>query len=195
MNARYTLLLLGSLMLTNPAQSEISYDYAELQFGATTVDVAAPLDGDGFGPIGHVSYQFYGPFYAFGGGSIVDFSDDDIELTNGQYGLGWAHDLGKNASAFVSVSYLYTEIDSPIRSTFAQDGYGVSVGYRAENHTPWEFVATTDYVNVESGVEFGAGLALVYDATRRFSLTGGFSYFDDSTMGFVGVRYFFDHNH
>ncbi|MDH3647528.1 MAG: hypothetical protein OER80_12225 [Gammaproteobacteria bacterium] len=195
MNARHTLLLLGSLMLTRPVLAEISYDYAELQFGVTTVDVAAPLDGDGFGPLAHVSYQFYGPFYAFGGGNLVDFSKDDLELINGEFGLGLAQPLGKNASAFFRVSYLYTEINSAIRATFDQDGYGASVGYRAENHTPWEFNATIDYVNVESGVEFGAGMSLVYDATRRFGITGGFSYFDDSASGFLGARYFFSHKH
>ncbi|MDH3718211.1 MAG: hypothetical protein OES79_08825, partial [Planctomycetota bacterium] len=175
--------------------ADISYDYAELQFGATTVDVAAPLDGDAFGPLGHVSFNFYGPFFAFGGGSLQDFSNDDIELLNGEAGLGWAKSLGRNASVFVTGSYLYTEINSSILATFDQDGYGASVGYRAENHSPWEFIASIDYVNVESGVEFGGGMSLVYDATQRFGITGGFSYFDESTNAFLGVRYFFDNQH
>ena len=142
-----------------------------------------------------MSLQFLGPFYAFGGGSYQDFADDNLELLNGEGGLGWARPLGKNASAFLEVAYLYTEINSDTLATYSQDGIGASLGYRAENHSPWEFIATIDYVNVESGVEFGGGISLVYDATRRFGITGGVAYFDESTNAFLGLRYFFYHKH
>ncbi len=192
MKARY-LPLIG-MLLAGPALAEISYDYIEFGYGVTSVDVLAPQDGDGMGPEGFASYQFFGPFTAFVGGNYRDFEDDNVELSNLETGFGWTASLGKNASTFFNVSYLWTEVETP-GFTYDQDGYGATLGYRAENHTPWEFVATLDYVNVESGVEFGGGMSLVYDATRRFGVTGGFSYFDESMTGFLGVRYFLTHRH
>ncbi|MBT8135870.1 MAG: hypothetical protein KJO54_02525 [Gammaproteobacteria bacterium] len=190
-------LLLAALagLVTSMASAEISYDYAELGFGAIDVDVVLPQNGEGTGPAGFVSYQFYGPFVAFAGTGLIDFEDDNIELSDSQVGLGWTLPMGKNASSFVNVAYLHNDVEPAGQRSFAQDGYGVTLGYRAENHSPWEFIGTVDYVNVESGVEFGGGMSLVYDATRRFSVVGGFSYFDASMSAFLGARFFFDHNH
>lgn len=195
MKARILMLLTGSLLLAGPVSGEISYDYFDVGFGVTAVNVAAPADGEGLGPEVFASYQFFGPFTAFFGWDYRDFSNDDLELDNVKAGFGWNRALGKYSSTFVDVAYLYTEIQPAGIQTYDQDGYGVTLGYRAENQSPWEFIATLDYVNVESGVEFGAGMSLVYDATRRFGITGGFSYFDESTTAFLGMRYFLDHRH
>ncbi|NNF67571.1 MAG: hypothetical protein HKM98_08685, partial [Gammaproteobacteria bacterium] len=169
--------------------------FAEASYGFTAVDVAAPLDGDGDGPQVFGSYNFYEGFSVFGGAGIMDFSKDNIELENLEVGFGWHTPLASNASAFVNVSYLSTMVNVGGAPDFDQDGYGIALGYRAENRSPWEFIASVDYVNVESAVEFGGSMALVYDATRHLSLTGGFSFFDESTSGYIGVRYFFDRNH
>lgn len=195
MKFRHLPLAVLASLVTGIAGAEISYDYAELGFGAIDVDVVLPQNGEGKGPAGFVSYQFLGPFVAFAGTRLVDFSDDNVELTDSRLGLGWTLPLGKNASSFVNVAYVHNDVEPAGLRSFAQDGYGITLGYRAENHSPWEFIGTVDYVNVESGVEFGGGMSLVYDATRRVSVVGGFNYFDASMSAFLGARLFFSYKH
>ena len=190
MKARILMLFCG-LMLSSTVFADISYNYVEFGYSAVSVDVAAPLDGDGTGPRIFVSHELMGPFTAFAGFRRTDFSDDAFELDDVTLGLGWHHSLGKNASVFFDVAYLHTDINPDGSSSFDQDGYGMTLGYRAENQSPWEFIGTIDYVNVESGVEFGGGISLLYDVTRRFSVSGGVSYFDQSTMAHLGARYGF----
>ena len=194
MNARLLLPLYG-LMVANIAFADISYNYVEVGYGVVAVDVPAPLDGDGDGPQLLVSHELIGPFKAFLGASQTDFDKDNLKLDDLTIGLGWHHALGKNASTFLDVSYRYTDIENTGFPSYDQDGYGVTLGYRAENHSPFEFLGTIDYINVESGIEFGGGISLLYDVTRRFSASGGVSYFDNSASAHLGVRYFFDLKH
>lgn len=190
MKARIFPLFCG-LMISGAAAADINYNFVDFGFRMVAVDVPEPFDGDGVGPQVEASWEVYGPFTALFGASYTDFSDDNIELTDVDFGVGWNYDLGKNASTFVNVLYLYTDINTT-GVNIDQDGYGVTLGYRAENHTPWEFIGTIDYVNVESGVETGGGVTLMYDVTRHFSVTGGVSYFDQSVMAHLGARYNFN---
>lgn len=194
MKTRFLLPFTG-LLLSGVALADISYNFVEVGYGVVAVDVGAPLDGEGEGPQLSASYEIDRSFTAFIGVSTTDFSKDNIELDDLNYGLGWRHALSDNASVFLNVAYLHTDFNLVGIPTFDEDGYGVTLGYRAENQSPWEFLGTIDYINVEGGVKFGAGVSLVFDATRHFSVTGGVNYFDQSSMAHLGVRYIFDWKH
>ena len=189
MKARVWIPLL-CLAASGEAAADISYNYLEAGYGLTAFDVPAPLDDEGDGAQVFASHMVAGPVFAFGGYGQTDL-DGGIKFDDMSLGLGVRAAAGPDGSVFARVGYLRTDVETP-GFDFDQDGYGVTLGYRAENHTAWEFLGTIDYVNTESGVETGAGLSLVYDATQRFSVTGGFQYYEESSRAFLGFRYFFD---
>ncbi len=192
MKARVLIPLLG-LAACGVARADISYNYVDVGYGLTAFDVPAPLDDEGDGARVSASHMLAGPVFAFGSYSYTDL-DGGIRFDDFAVGLGARTATGPDGSVFVTLGFLRTEVEVP-GFDFNEDGYGVTVGYRAENHTPWEFLGTIDYVNTESNAATGVGVSLVYDATRRFSVLGGVRYFEDASQVSLGVRYFFDLNH
>lgn len=189
MEVRVYLSLCVALLFAAPVAADIDYNYVEAGYGLTSADVADPLDGDATGPEIRGSYEVYGPVYVLAGFDYKDFSSDNVEFSDITLGVGVHQSLTPDTSTFLNLTYLRNEIDPAGLRSFNEEGFGVTLGYRAENQTPWEFVATVDYVNVESGVDTGAAISLLYDVSLKFSVIGSVSYSKQDTGAFLGVRY------
>ena len=213
-----TLVCASSLLLSNPAQAQaddsVSYNYAELSYVRSNVEIGGPIgDVDGNGGRFAFSAEFLESFYAVGAYETIDL--DDIVITNPvgggsvtsatldvdtwRVGVGWHSRLSNSsAGAFKSArdrwsmfaQAEYVSFDSGGSSTL--DGYSVKVGARGINHTNFEFIGAIGYEELDnSDGEFVFEGRLTYDITNNFEAQFGVDYVEDFVRGFVGVRYHF----
>jgi len=122
------------------------------------------------------------------GNSDVDIDGDEFKL-----GLGGHFSITDNFDIGATVAYVddeYTGKISHRNFSDSVDGYEAVAYGRFQAVKSFEVAPRVVYNDVGSSDTTGVGVDLIYDLSRRFSIKGGATYFDDDSRTdlFVGLR-------
>ena len=193
---RRLVVTLAATFLAAPwAHAQINYNFLEATIGANRVETVNEMTEDGAGAGFRASFEVMPHLHVFGSLQYADFSDLDIQTTIGQIGVGTHYDFSATKSVFFNVGALSAEAETTaggVTSTFDDDGYGMSFGYREVNQTPLEFRLSVDYVNYNDSNESDTSvdISLQYEISQRFKLLGGYQFGGDEDILRFGVRYY-----
>lgn len=179
------------LLLAGTAQAaELSYDYLELGWVNTDIDVpgAGDVDGDGFGIGG--SYAITDNVHVFAGYQTVDL-DFGVDLNALQIGAGYNRSIAPGTDFVGQLAYVDGEIDTNI-GDFDDSGFGLSAGLRHVFTPQVQAGASINYVDLdESGDETSFQVRGEYFFTDEFSAGLSLEFGDDTTTWIIGGRFYF----
>ena len=184
---RKSLSLAVAMMAASAAHAEVSYNYFELGYLESELDVDTnfggfDVDGDGFA--GGLSFSLTEDFFFLGdiGQADLDFG---IDLTRIQAGFGWHSAVSEPAQAVVQVTWQRLEAD--VNGGDASDnGFGVSVGGRGEFNESVEWDAFIDYVDIDDS-DVGFSGELRYKFTPQLAIGANFATIDDFQQ--IGIHF------
>lgn len=195
------LLCVGGLLLAGTAQADqsVSYDYVELSYVRSNVDLGPLGDIDGNGGRFAFSAEFIENFYVVGSYEMSELDDlpvPDPDVDAWNIGFGWHSDLTRgNQNTFESARDRWSIFAQAAYESFevsgsSIDGYSAEVGVRGVNHTNFEFIGALGYQEMEDADgEFIAEARLAYNITDDIQAHIGFDYVEDYVRGLIGVRY------
>jgi len=161
MKRTFFALALAAALPMSAQAGEISYNYVQGGYSATSVDSA---DFNGFGLKG--SFAFNDSFYGFASYDSGDDSSVDFDQTT--VGAGW-HTAG-DTQWFVEASYVRNEVDFGGGFNSSDNGYSVGGGVRAKLSDKFELNGKLSYTDVG---DFGDGLGAGVGALLSFNDTWG----------------------
>jgi hypothetical protein len=176
-------------LIGSAAAAELDYNYAELRYIDTELDVGPfDRDGDGFEIGGSLelaqSVHLFGDFRTLDFGSGIDVSAFEI-------GGGYAMPLNNLTDLVARLSYIDGEIDFP-GGDADDSGFGFSAGARSMFTPRIEGRAFVNYVDLdESGDEVSFELAGDYFLNDQIALGASLELGDDVTSWTIGARWFF----
>jgi len=178
-----------SLLCAAPAQAEdISYNFLDVGYVQVDFD---DFSEDADGLLLRASFELTENFFLFG--SYNDLSIDvdifDVDVSEYDFGLGYAWPVGNGSSFYGKVSYVSAEADT-FGISVDDDGYGAAVGLRTRPADNLELEAYVDYVDLsDSGDETSIGLAGLWFLSPQFALGAEAVFGDDATTYGVGLRW------
>lgn len=173
------------------AENDIGFNYLQVDYRYVNITDAVG-DDDGNGPGFEASWELWRFLYVVGDFARLEFDDGAVELDSYSAGVGAFRELDDNSTVFAEARYLDSEVDfGDDVPVFEDDGYLLSIGYRAENQSAWEFIGRIDYTNTDVTVGYSVDVTVLYDFTRRVSAFGAFAYSEDDRTGLFGVRAYF----
>lgn len=182
--------LCASLMFVTPAvgAEEISYNHLDVGYVRVDVDDFSE-DADGFLLGG--SFELGENAFLFGG--YRDLSADvggfDIDISDYEFGVGYAWPVGRASSLYGKLSYVSAEADS-FGISVDDDGYGLGIGLRTRATDNVELEGYVDYVDLDDlGDETSFGAAARFFVTPQFALGAEVVFGDDSTTYGAGLRW------
>lgn len=181
-------LLLAAAPLAATA-GELSYTYVEADFNRTNVDLdAVDFDFDGYAVRGSVEFG-QSSVYAFGGyaASTNDDLGIDIDLNEGQLGLGYHHTVSDNADFLAEISYVNVEAKVAGVSEDA-DAYRASIGFRGAIAENLEGLIKVNYTDGDGGDEFAPSFGAQWKFNQTWGLVGEAELGSDTNRYLVGVR-------
>ena len=179
----------GLALAGSAAAAELDYNYAELRYIDTELDVGPfDRDGDGF-EIGG-SLELAQSVHLFGNFRTLDFGSG-IDVSAFEIGGGYAMPLNNLTDLVARLSYIDGEIDFP--GGDADDtGFGFSAGARRMFTPQVEGRAFVNYVDLdESGDEVSFEIAGDYFLNDQIALGASLELGDDVTSWTIGARWFF----
>ncbi|MEL7537069.1 MAG: hypothetical protein AAFX44_08195 [Pseudomonadota bacterium] len=179
---RTGLCALGAMMATASVQAEVSYNYFELGFQETEIDVG-PFDVDGDGFFGGLSFSVTESFFLIGDYSTADL--EGVDLNRFRAGFGYHTDVSEPAQFVVQATFQNLELDA---GSFDEDdsGYGISIGGRGEFTEQIEWDLFLDYVDIDDA-ETGFSGELRYKFTPQAAFGLNFETIDD--IDIIGVHF------
>ncbi|UHQ20330.1 porin [Lysobacter sp. KIS68-7] len=150
--------------------AEPSYTYAQVGVARNTLELDSNtnMDFDGWNVSG--SYEFAKDFHAFGGYQKTSNNDIlDMDLEEGQIGLGWHPSIADNADAIVELSYINQRVEASAFGVSAHDsanGYKASVGFRSAFN---DVIVGTLKANYTDGSDLDSEFTPSFGLEARFS--------------------------
>ncbi|MGH8497135.1 MAG: outer membrane beta-barrel protein [Gammaproteobacteria bacterium] len=178
------------------AAQELSYDWVELAYVDTELDVDGPgggfdVDGDGFAVGG--SFSLTDAFQVIASYTDLDF-DFDVDTTAFAIGAGYRYGISENADLVASLSYVSGEVDTNFGDA-DDNGFSLAAGFRGFVADQVELEGGVSYTDLdESGDEtalFGEGR---YWFNDEFAAGAGIAFSDDATALMISGRYSFGAN-
>lgn len=174
------------------AAQELSYDWVELQYVDTEIEVGNfDVDGDGFAVGG--SFSLTEAFQVIASYSDLDF-DFDVDVTAFSIGAGYRYGVAENADLVASLSYVSGEVDTNFGDE-DDNGFALSAGFRGFVYDQVELEGGVSYTDLdESGDEtalFGEGR---YWFNDEFAAGAGIAFSDDATSIMISGRFSFGAN-
>lgn len=183
------MLLTGSVLAgEGPRYTYVEAGYSRLDFD--NLD----NDGDFFNGGGSLAVHKNVHLFADYAAGSVDVSNNDVDVTNVQAGVGLNVPLSNTVDFIFDVAYLWTELEFGNNSV-DDDGYGLRAGVRAMLTPKFELNGGGTYADYSDSDNDEDNTALyvggVYNFTDMFAMTGGVSVGDNVTSYGVGVRLYF----
>ncbi|SJZ99326.1 hypothetical protein [Novilysobacter spongiicola] len=167
----------------------IAYNYVEA--GYAHVDLEGET-GDGFQLRGSAAVSQ--SLYLFGGYSSVEGDDFDVELEEGQFGLGVHTPVGERADFIAEIGYLRHDIEIGGLGSATLDGGRVSAGFRGmagDNLEGWVKASYNDGGDLDGSLSGLVGVQFKFNPTWGIfaEIESGELVEDaDTTKYMVGVR-------
>jgi hypothetical protein len=179
----------GLLAIGAASAAELDYNYFELRYVDTELDVGAfDVDGDGF-EIGG-SLELTPAVHIFANFQTLDFGSG-IDVSAFEIGGGYAMPLRPGADLVARLSYIDGEIDTPFGDE-DDNGFGFSAGLRNMFSPQFEGRAFVNYVDLdESGDEISFEIAGDYFLNEQVALGASLELGDDVTTWTLGARWYF----
>lgn len=178
------------VLASGTATAEVSYNYFELGYLETEIDVDTgfgnlEVDGDGF--VGGVSFSLVENFFFLG--ELSDTDLDGADLSWIKAGFGWHSDLSQSAQAVVQATWQRLELDTGFGDT-SENGYGLSAGGRGEFGDNVEWDLFFDYVDFDDA-EAGFSGELRYKFTPQLAIGANFQSIDDIDQYGIHFRWLY----
>lgn len=162
--------------------SDLSYTYIEGGYVGLNTD---PVDTDGVGF--NASAALGDKFHIFGGYTRSEFDNTNVDLDTWNIGLGYNHELSRNADLIARVGYEEFNIDLPGLPAF--DSWFTEVGVRAALGTKFEGWALAGYQDGDNlGGEYYAKLGGLVKFNRAWGLSGEVKFINGDQQYFIGPR-------
>ena len=204
--------LTGFLFVTAAAQAQLAstpYTYFEGSFQGSKFSQTGQPDVDGNGARFEVSVAMHENIYVFGTFDHTSLDDqvnnsvtppvvtplEDIDTLGAGIGINTALSAGRvdrdyrsfsdRFSVFLDGQYL--KIDSP---GLDSNGYALDLGFRAINHTRFEFIGSAGFEKFENlDGELTIEGRLLYRLVGNLQIQGGVDWTDLTTKYFIGLRW------
>ncbi|MEM1262900.1 MAG: hypothetical protein AAGH76_10930 [Pseudomonadota bacterium] len=165
------------LLLSNAAAAEVSYNYFELGYQESELDLGfTEVDGDGF--YGGLSFSIDESFFFVGDYGSVDIEGVDVERLRA--GIGFHSDLNEPVQLVAKVTFQRLDVG------VSDNGYGVSIGGRGEIAPGFEWDLFVDYVDIGEA-DTGFSGELRYKFTPRFAV--GLQYETIDELDSLGLHF------
>lgn len=175
--------LLAALPFAASAAEGVSYNYVDAGYVATNLKDLPDADGWGLGGSAAIAPNFH----LFGNYATQEVDGTDFDIDTWRLGVGYNHEISKNADLVTRVAYERAESD-----VVDLDGYSVEVGVRGSLAPKFEGYAMAGY---EDGSDYDGDFYGRLGAQVKFSpnwgLTGDVKFAENDTQWFVGPRFTF----
>jgi hypothetical protein len=173
------------LAAAGPASADFDYNYGELRYVDTEIDVGpADFEGDGFRIGGGL--ELTPAVHLFGNFQTLDFNAG-VDASAFEIGGGYAMPLASGSDLVGRLSYIDGEVEDADDS-----GFGFSAGVRHMFRPQFEGRAFVNYVDLdESGEETSFELAGDYFLNEEIALGASLELGDDTTTWTLGGRWYF----
>lgn len=164
-----------------PAQSDLSYSYAELRF--VDVDVSG---GDGLKVAG--SYELNGPWILVGALTSLDFNNN-VDSTLLELGGGYVWKYNRDFDFFSTLRLVRASVDTP-GGDADDNGFAFSAGTRGYLTPQFEVRGSVNHINLDNSDTF-LELGGDYYFTRQFAAGVTLDVGGDVDTFTLGARWFF----
>ncbi|MEM8984365.1 MAG: hypothetical protein AAGC71_15140 [Pseudomonadota bacterium] len=165
------------LLATGAANAEVSYNYFELGYQDTELDLGfVEVDGDGF--FGGLSFSITDSYFFVGDYGSVDIEGIDLERLRA--GIGFHTDVNEPVQFVAQATFQRLE------AADSENGYGVSVGGRGEISPGLEWDVFVDYVDFDDA-DTGFSGELRYKFTPQFAV--GVQYETIDELDSIGLHF------
>lgn len=164
-----------------PAQSDLSYSYAELRF----VDVDNS-GGDGFRLRG--SYELDGQWILVGALTALDFNNN-VDTTLLELGGGYVWNYSEDFDLVSTLRLIRADIDTPVNDA-DDSGFAFSAGARGLLTPQFEIRGSVNHINLDNSDTY-LELAGDYYFTQQFAAGVSLEFAGDADSFTLGARWFF----
>lgn len=173
------LILLATLPFAASAAEDLSYNYVQGGYVATSGDA----DADGFGIDG--SFAVHPNFHLFGSYNSQDIEDTHFDVDQWRLGAGYNQDISDNVDLVTRIAY--EKLDAG--SGFDFDGYSAEVGVRGAMGDHFEAYALAGYEDYEQfDGDFYGRVGAQVKFHEHWGLSGDVKFADGDAQWFVGPR-------
>ncbi|MEN7342085.1 MAG: hypothetical protein AAAFM81_04050 [Pseudomonadota bacterium] len=182
-------LTLVTLPMTGFAVDELSYDYLELRYAESEIDVnPGQIDGDG--------WQFNGLFeisnslHLFAGYERFEF-DDNVRVSTTVVGGGLALGVSPTTDIVLRAGFVDGELDDPLFET-SDEGFLLSAGVRSLITPDIELYGNLQTIDFDDiGEEELMTVGADFYLNDEFSIGPNITWVEDTTTWSIGAKFFF----